>query len=97
MLHSILSFLDSFYLNNMDSPTMNKIALIYFNEKSFQKILIVKQMNDQKGKKHLFFLRIVALENIISIETKFYLCINKQKGLKEKIFSAICNFEPLHW
>lgn len=39
----------------MDLPTMNKIALVYFNEKSFQQILKEKQFNDQKGKKHLFY------------------------------------------
>lgn len=55
MLYTVLSFLDSLYLNNMDSPTMNKIALIYFNEKSFQKIIKVNQLNDQKGKEHLFY------------------------------------------
>lgn len=55
MLHTVLSFLDSLYHNNIDSQTMNQIALMYFNEKSFHDILKVKQLNDQKGKEHLFY------------------------------------------
>lgn len=36
---------------------------------------------------HIYFLlRIVALENITSIEKKFYLCFNKQKDIRENIF-----------